>query len=69
MKNLKSGYLQGGDGASLIKGRLQKAALEIKQEQDEQLYKYHIVNDNFDTALEQLTLMIKKELFGQSCKL
>lgn len=69
IEELEKRLLARGDSANLIKGRLQKAALEIQQEQDEQLYKYHIVNDNFDTALEQLTLIIKKELFGQSCKL
>ncbi|NBP02975.1 MAG: guanylate kinase [Proteobacteria bacterium] len=68
IEELEKRLLARGDSPTIIKSRLQKASLEIQQEANEQLYKYHIVNDNFDAALAQLSLIIKKELFGQSCK-
>jgi len=48
-----------------IEHRLSCARFEIKQELQHPLYKYHILNDDFDRAVCKLERIIKRELFGE----
>ncbi len=51
-----------GDNAGSIESRLRKAVVEIEQENDEQFYKYHVINDDFKVAVAQIAEILKKEL-------
>jgi guanylate kinase len=54
---------RGEDGADQIARRLAIACKEIEQEAQAPLYKYHVLNDCFQTALSDFEVVIKKELF------
>lgn len=59
---LKDRLLKRGDDLHVVENRLKKAAIEIEQEQNEQFYDYHIINDDFNLAVGQLQRAVMKEL-------
>jgi len=62
IEELQKRLVARGDSQGIIQNRLRKAAVEIAQEKEEQFYKYHIINDEFKTAAQQMTSIFNKEL-------
>ena len=46
-----------------IERRMNRAKEEILAEINDPLYRYHVLNDDFDQALERIFTIIKRELF------
>lgn len=53
---------RGADNQAAIENRLRKAHIEMKEEQEAQLYQYHIINDDFKIAVDCLKEIFVKEL-------
>jgi len=53
---------RGQDSKAAIAIRLEKAAIEMEEEQNDSLYKYHIVNDDFERAIGELCSIFTQEL-------
>jgi len=53
---------RGEDSDATIENRLRKAAIEIAQEKDEQFYAYHIVNDDYETAKNDMIKIFNQVL-------
>ncbi len=50
------------DSAEQIERRLQIATQELEQETNNRLYKYHVLNDDFDAAANELEHIVQAEL-------
>ncbi len=50
------------DSAEQIERRLQIAVQELEQEMSNRLYKYHVLNDDFDAAANELGHIVQTEL-------
>jgi guanylate kinase len=59
-----SGRSRGADAADQIARRLALAREEVEQEMRARLYEHHVLNDCFQSALQEFEGVIKKELFG-----
>jgi len=53
---------RGKDSEAAIAIRLEKAAIEMEEEQNNLLYKYHITNDDFKATVEELCGIFTLEL-------
>ncbi|HBS48165.1 TPA: guanylate kinase [Candidatus Dependentiae bacterium] len=53
---------RGGESPHQIEKRLEMAEEEIKEEEKQRAFKYHLVNKNFDESLQDLTAIITQEL-------
>lgn len=62
LEELEKRLLARGDSPGVIQNRLRKAAVEIQQENDEQFYHHHIINDNFKTALSELKQIFENKI-------
>ena len=56
------------DSLQQVERRLQRACIEIDLEQKKPLYRYHLINDNFELAAEQLTAILVQELQWRAIK-
>lgn len=54
--------LRAKDSELTILNRLKKAAIEIEEENQNQLYNYHFINDNFEITLENIKKVFKLNL-------
>lgn len=54
--------LRAKDSELTILNRLKKAAIEIEEENKNQLYNYHFINDNFEITLENIKKVFKLNL-------
>lgn len=52
---------RGKDSEAAIAIRLEKAAVEIEEEQSSPLYKYHVINDDFKVTVQELCTILAKE--------
>ncbi len=58
---------RGAQSVEQIEGRLELARKEMAEEAEEKLFQFTVVNDDFDTAVEEVMTIIKLE-FVSSCK-
>ncbi|NBQ17743.1 guanylate kinase [bacterium] len=54
--------LRAKDSETTILNRLKKAAIEIEEENQNHLYNYHFINDNFENTLENIKKIFKLNL-------
>jgi guanylate kinase len=50
------------DSIATIENRLRKAEIEMEQEKQEQLYDYHIINDDYETAKKDIITIFNQVL-------
>ena len=50
------------DSADVVEDRLKMAESEIKKENAENFFQYHVLNDNLDNTIQTIASIIKKEL-------
>ena len=62
IEELEKRLLARGDSEGIIQNRLRKAAVEMQQEKDEQSYEYHIINDDFQTAIVELKRIFEEKI-------
>lgn len=53
---------RGQDSSAAIAIRLEKAAIEMEEEKSNPVYKYHIINDDFERAIKELCAVFTQEL-------
>jgi guanylate kinase len=56
---------RGTKNAEILEQRIVLATKEMEEEKQEQWFAYHVINDDFTTALNELENIIKNELEGQ----
>ena len=63
LETLKKRIISRNDtSVTQLKKRLESAKIELAQEEKQRLFNYHVVNENFEEAVNEIMQIVKKEL-------